>query len=60
MYDKELKDKIKLLISIGKNESDIYLNPNILTKYSKEELKHVIETIVNSGMDPKDIPLMAY
>ncbi len=60
LYDKELKDKIKLLISIGKNESDIYLNPNILTKYSKEELKHVIETIVNSGMDPKDIPLMAY
>ena len=60
LYDKELKDKVKMLLNVGKEVDDISLNPNVLLKYNKEELKNVIDTIKNGGMDPKDIPLMAY
>lgn len=60
MYDKELINKVQLLLSVGKEVLDIYLNPKVLVKYSMVELQEVIDTIRNSGMDPKEVPLMAY
>ena len=60
MYDKELRRKIELLLNIGKEAMDIYLNPNVLVKYSCEQLERVISVIAANGMDPKEIPLMAY
>ncbi len=60
LYDKELEDKINLLMNAGKEAVDIYLNPNVLVKYNKEELNRVIDRINASGMDAKSIPLMAY
>lgn len=60
MYDKELVDKVKLLLSSGKEVLDIYLNPKVLVKYSLSELQKSIDTMKNSGMDPKEVPLMAY
>ena len=60
LYDKDLKSKIDILMNAGKEAIDIYLNPNVLTKYSKEELSRVIDTIKASGMEAKSVPLMAY
>lgn len=60
MYDKELVEKVKLLLASGKEVLDIYLNPNVLVKYSLSELQKAIDTIKNNGMDPKEVPLMAY
>lgn len=60
MLDKELSDKINILLELGKEPIDVYLNPNVLEKYSKEKLKEVIESLKNNGMDPKNVPLMAY
>ena len=60
MYDKELIEKVKLLLASGKEVLDIYLNPNVLVKYSLSELQKAIDTIKNNGMDPKEVPLMAY
>ncbi len=60
LYDKDLEAKIDLLLNVGKETIDIYLNPNVLVKYNKEELSRVINQIGASGMDPKNIPLMAY
>ena len=60
MLDSELEDKINALLEIGKEPIDIYLNPNVLEKYTKEELDSVIDGLRNNGMDPKNVPLMAY
>lgn len=60
MLDKELPSKINVLLTIGKEPIDIYLNPVVLEKYSKEELQEIIENLKNNGMDPKNVPLMAY
>lgn len=60
MADGELKDKINLLLDLGKEPIDVYLNPSVLEKYSKDNLKDVIESLRNNGMDPKNVPLMAY
>ncbi len=60
MLDKELPSKINILLTIGKEPIDIYLNPVVLEKYSKEELQEIIENLKNNGMDPKNVPLMAY
>ncbi len=60
LYDKDLKSKIDLLMNVGKEAIDIYLNPSVLVKYNKEELSRTINQIGASGMDPKNIPLMAY
>ena len=60
LYDKDLKSKIDILMNAGKEAIDIYLNSNVLTKYSKEELSRVIDTIKASGMEAKSVPLMAY
>ena len=60
MYDKELVDKVKLLLASGKEVLDIYLNPKVLVKYTLSELQKSIDTMKNSGMDPKEVPLMAY
>ncbi len=60
MADSELKDKINLLLDLGKEPIDVYLNPSVLEKYSKDNLKDVIESLRNNGMDPKNVPLMAY
>ena len=60
MYDKELVDKVKLLLASGKEVLDIYLNPKVLVKYNLAELQKSIDTMKNNGMDPKEVPLMAY
>ena len=43
LYDRELEEKIKRLIEVGKDAFDIYLNPNILIKYNKNDLDNTIE-----------------
>ena len=60
MYDKNLQNKVELLLSIGKEVLDIYLAPSILTKYTYEQLGESIQSLRGSGMDPKEVPLMAY
>lgn len=60
MMDRELSDKINILLELGKEPIDIYLNPNVLEKYTKEDLNGVIESLRTNGMDPKNVPLMAY
>ncbi len=60
MVDSELEAKFKVLLDVGKEATDIYLNPALLEKYSKEELVDAINDIKNNGMDPKNVPLMAY
>lgn len=60
LYDKEFKEKINKLIEIGKDPFDIYLNPNILMKYNCETLNNTIDKLINSGLDPKMVPLIAY
>lgn len=60
MYDKELQSKMELLLSVGKETLDIYLNPSVLAKYTFDELNKSIETMKSNGMNPKEIPLMAY
>ena len=60
LYDKELKSKIEMLTSVGKLPQDIYLNPNILVKYNLSELDSAIKTLHESGLEPKNVPLMAY
>ena len=60
LYDKELKEKVELLLNIGKEPIDIYLNPSILIKYTTEKLNNAIELLRSNGMDPKNVPLMAY
>ncbi|MBQ6841442.1 MAG: hypothetical protein IJO63_04945 [Bacilli bacterium] len=60
LYDRELKLKIEKLTSVGKAPQDIYLNPNVLVKYSLNELDSAIKTLHESGLEPKNVPLMAY
>ncbi len=60
LYDKEFAEKVSKLIEIGKEPFDIYLNPNILIKYSKDDLDNTINKLKNSGLDPKKVPLIAY
>lgn len=60
LYDSELERKINKLIEVGKEPFDIYLNPNILTKYSINNLEETINKLRSSGLDPKKVPLIAY
>ncbi len=60
MVDEDLKEKIKTLLSVGKEPIDIYLNPSILEKYTLDKLTKSIEILRSNGMDPKNVPLMAY
>lgn len=60
MVDVELQDKVTTLLNVGKEPIDIYLNPSILEKYSKEKLENSIKVLRDNGMDPKNVPLMAY
>ncbi len=60
LYDKEMKSKIDKLTSVGKLPQDIYLNPSVLTKYNLTELDSAIKTLEDSGLEPKNVPLMAY
>lgn len=60
MYDKDLQRKVNMLLEIGKEPLDIYLNPSVLVKYSCEQLEKAISLLKGNGMDPKDVPLMAY
>ena len=60
LYDAELEQKISLLLNIGKEPIDIYLNPSVLIKYSIERLNNAIALLRSNGMDPKNVPLMAY
>ena len=60
LYDKDLINKINLLKEIGKLSKDIYLNPTILIKYNLLELNSAIKLLQESGLNPKDVPLMAY
>lgn len=60
LYDRELEAKVDRLLRIGKTALDIYLNPNVLTKYDYRNLDKAIILLQNSGLDPKKVPLMAY
>jgi hypothetical protein len=60
MLDSDLDAKVGMLLNVGKEPIDIYLNPSILEKYSKEKLANAIGTLRTNGMDPKNVPLMAY
>lgn len=60
LYDKELTQKVETLLNIGKESIDIYLNPSILVKYTTEKLNNAIALLQSNGMDPKNVPLMAY
>lgn len=60
MYDKELKEKVELLLKIGKEIIDIYLTPDVLVKYDKEGLTTTINTLKSNGLSPNEVPLMAY
>lgn len=60
LYDKEMKEKIEKLTSIGKLPQDIYLNPNILIKYDLNGLNSAIDLLSQSGLEPKNVPLIAY
>lgn len=60
MLDSELKEKVSMLLNVGKEAIDIYLNPSILEKYTKGKLENAIKVLKDNGMDPKNVPLMAY
>ena len=60
MYDKQMKDKIEKLTSIGKMPQDIYLNPSVLTKYDLNGLNNAIDVLKQSGLDAKNVPVIAY
>ena len=60
MYDKELEEKVELLLENGKESLDIYLNPSVLVKYNYAQLEEAINLLKTNGIEPKDIPLMAY
>lgn len=60
LYDRELKSKIDMLTKVGKQPQDIYLNPNVLVKYNLNELDSAIKTLHESGLEPRNVPLMAY
>ncbi|MCI8575466.1 MAG: hypothetical protein HFI09_03255 [Bacilli bacterium] len=60
MYDNELEEKIELLVNSGKELMDLYLNPSVLVKYSKDALKNRMNEIKSNGLDLKEVPLMAY
>lgn len=60
LYDLELNEKINELLTVGKELIDIYLNPSILVKYNKEGLAQAIHSLKMNGMEPKEVPLMAY
>ena len=57
---KEFEQKVNKLIETGKEPLDIYLNPEILIKYNKDDLENAINSLRNSGLDPKKVPLIAY
>ncbi len=60
MYDEQLNNKIETLLNNGKELIDLYLNPNVLEKYTLEELGNRIDTIKANGLDPKEVPLVSY
>lgn len=60
LFDKEMKEKIEKLTSVGKLPQDIYLNPNILIKYDLNGLNNAIDLLSQSGLEPKNVPLIAY
>ncbi len=60
LYDKEFAGKVNRLIEIGKEPFDIYLNPNVIKKYNMKDLDETIDKLINSGFDPKKVPLLAY
>ena len=47
MYDKQMKEKIEKLTSIGKMPQDIYLNPSVLTKYDLNGLNNAIDVLLD-------------
>ena len=60
LYDKEMPNKIEKLTSIGKMPQDIYLNPAVLTKYDLKGLSDAINLLNQSGLEPKNVTLIAY
>lgn len=60
MYDIDLKGKIESLQNNGKESIDLYLNPSVLSKYNLEGLKSRISDMKANGLDPKEVPLVAY
>lgn len=60
LYDKEFEQKINQLLEVGKEPFDIYLNPGVLIKYDNSKLEDMINTLRDSGLDPRKVPLIAY
>ncbi len=60
MLDNDLKEKVSMLLKIGKEPIDVYLNPSVLEKYTRGKLENAINVLKENGMDPKNVPLMAY
>lgn len=60
LYDREFEQKINQLLEVGKEPFDIYLNPSVLVKYDNEKLENMINTLRDSGLDPRKVPLIAY
>ncbi len=60
MLDADLEEKISMLLKIGKEPIDVYLNPSVLEKYTRGKLENAISVLKENGMDPKNVPLMAY
>ncbi len=60
LYDREFEQKINQLLEVGKEPFDIYLNPGVLIKYDNSKLEDMINTLRDSGLDPRKVPLIAY
>lgn len=60
LNDEEFTNKVEKLFGLEKTALDVYLNPNVLTKYNYEDLVNAIEKLSENGLDPKKVPLMAF
>lgn len=61
LIDSEIVDKYDFIINtLGKNASDIKINPVILISYSLNDFKKLSDIATKTGINPKVIPLMVY
>ena len=60
LVDNEFGQKLDKLIEVGKAPLDVYLNPDILSKYDLSGLNNAIVMLQANGLDPRKVPLIAY
>lgn len=60
LNDVDFINKVEKLFSLEKTALDVYLNPNVLSKYNYDELLNAINKLTEGGLDPKKVPLMAF